>query len=201
MRGLWMLEQSIKNDGIGDGITITADGETISGAARLEKLSEIMPDVKIVEIETDGNTLIINKRVDIPNIDDPRAQRLSVAHNRVPQVDLDWDIDVLNHFSENNPDCLTDLFFENELLKMNGDNEYREDNPNELWEGMPEFENEPKAYKSIHVHFKDQQAVEEFQNIIGFVISGKTMSFWYPPKDRRNTKDLVYITEDDSNES
>lgn len=117
-RGIGMLEQSIRRDGIGDGITVTADGETISGAARLEKLAEIMPGVKIVEVETDGNTLIVNRRTDIPNADDPRAKRLAVAHNRVAQVDLDWDADVLREIAEAETGALDALFLGDELERL-----------------------------------------------------------------------------------
>lgn len=81
--GMKHLADGIREHGIADGITVAADGESISGAARIETLAEIMPDVKIVEVETDGNTLLVNRRMDIPNADDPRAQQLSAAVNIV----------------------------------------------------------------------------------------------------------------------
>lgn len=94
-RGMGLLEASIERNGIGDGITVAADGESISGAARLEKLAEVMPDVKVVEVETDGRTLIVNKRVDLASADDPRAVELGIASNRVAQVNLQWNPAVL----------------------------------------------------------------------------------------------------------
>lgn len=89
-RGMGMLERSINRNGLGDGITVAADGESISGGARLETLAAAMPDVKVIEIETDGNTLIVNKRRDLESADDPRAVELGIASNRVAQVNLSW---------------------------------------------------------------------------------------------------------------
>jgi len=188
-RGLGMLGQSIQTDGIGDGITVTADGETISGAARLEKLADIMPGVKIVEIETDGNTLIVNKRVDIPNAKDPRALRLAVAHNRVPQIDLDWDVDVLREIAEAEAGALDSLFFETELNRIAGIQE--EIDPNELWKGMPEFEQEDLSpAKSITVNFASMNDYEKFASLVGQKLTEKTRSIWYPQAQKINMTDI-----------
>lgn len=89
--GLKMLNDSIAKYGIADGITVAADGESLSGSARLETLAALMPDVKIVEVETSGNTLLVNRRTDIPNADDPRGQALSAAINIVQRVDYEPD--------------------------------------------------------------------------------------------------------------
>ena len=46
---------------------------------------------------------------------------------------------------------------------------------------MPEFEQEDKtAYQSIHIHFADQEAVDEFAVLIGQKITRRTRSTWYP---------------------
>lgn len=89
--GLGALRNSIGRYGIGDGITVARDGESISGSARLETLAEIMPGVKIVEIETDGNTLVVNRRIDIPTANSPRARALSAASNIVNVLDYNPD--------------------------------------------------------------------------------------------------------------
>jgi hypothetical protein len=93
--GLSALRNSIGAYGIGDGITVAADGESLSGSARLETLAEIMPGVKIVEVETDGNTLIVNKRRDIPNAKSKRGQALSAASNLVNVMDYNPDGEIL----------------------------------------------------------------------------------------------------------
>lgn len=93
--GLGQLRKSIQSDGIIGAITVARDGETFDGSARLETLAEAMPDVKIVEIETEGDTLIVNKRRDIPNANSPRAKRLGVAANVIAKLDYNPDGEIL----------------------------------------------------------------------------------------------------------
>ena len=93
--GLSKLRESIGADGIIGAITVARDGESFDGSARLETLAEAMPSVKIVEVETDGNTLIVNKRKDIPNANSPRAKRLGVAANVIAKLDYNPDGEIL----------------------------------------------------------------------------------------------------------
>ncbi len=93
--GLSALRNSIGAYGIGDGITVAADGESLSGAARLETLAEIMPGVKIVEVETDGNTLVVNRRTDIKTANSKRGRALSAASNLVNVLNYNPDGEIL----------------------------------------------------------------------------------------------------------
>ena len=95
-----MLEGSIERDGWIGAITTTADGETFDGSARVEVTARMeMLDDPIV-IDSDGTRPIVVRRVDIPNADDPRAKRLGIAANRVGQVNLEWEPDVLAALAE-----------------------------------------------------------------------------------------------------
>jgi len=93
--GMKHLADGIGKYGVADGITVAADGESISGSARIETLADIMPDVTIVEVETHGKTLLVNKRMDIPNADDPKAQELSAVANIAPRNNYDADGELL----------------------------------------------------------------------------------------------------------
>ena len=62
----------------------------------------------------------------------------------------------------------------------------------EMWQGMPEFENTPKAIQSIHVHFENREAVEEFASLISQAITDRTRSIWHPEKQRENLDDLRF---------
>lgn len=110
-RGLAMLEKSIQQDGFIGAMTSAADGEIFDGSARLEKVVDVLPANPIV-VESDGTRPIIIKRTDIPNAEDPRAKRLSVAANRIAEIDLQWDEDVLQDVFKG---FETDLFTEEEL--------------------------------------------------------------------------------------
>ncbi len=94
-RGMGLLEGSIQQDGWIGAITTAADGETFDGSARVEvTATNGMLDDPIV-IDSDGTRPIVVRRVDIPTADDPRAKRLGLAANRVAELNLEWEPDVL----------------------------------------------------------------------------------------------------------
>jgi DNA modification methylase len=94
-RGMQALETSITSDGWIGAITVAADGETFDGSARVEKTAENgMLDEAIV-VDSDGTRPIVVRRTDIPTATDPRAVRLGIAANRVAELNLEWEPDVL----------------------------------------------------------------------------------------------------------
>src|SRR5687768_15044517 len=97
-RGMGQLESSVQSDGWIGAITVAADGETFDGSARVEVAGSAGFDDPII-VESDGSRPIIHVRTDIPTADDPRAARLGIAANRVAQLNLDWDPDVLSDLS------------------------------------------------------------------------------------------------------
>ncbi len=95
-RGLGALQASIQTDGWIGAMTTAADGEMIAGSARVETAAQVFGvDAEPIVVESDGTRPIVVVRRDIPTADDPRAVRLGQADNRVGQLDLDWDIEVL----------------------------------------------------------------------------------------------------------
>jgi hypothetical protein len=64
------------------------------------------------------------------------------------------------------------------------------------WQGMPEFEQEDRrAFRSIIVHFENQNAVEEFARLINQTITNKTKSIWHPYKPADVLKNIGYKDE------
>jgi len=58
---------------------------------------------------------------------------------------------------------------------------------------MPDFDHEDKtSFQSIHVHFADPEAVEEFATLIGQKLSDKTRSIWYPEATIETYADKEY---------
>lgn len=106
-----MLGTSIERDGWIGAITVANDGETFDGSARVE-VGEF--DDAIV-IESDGTKPIIHRRTDIPNADDPRAVRLGIAANRIPQVDLAWNPAILAELA---PEEIKGMFSDKELAEI-----------------------------------------------------------------------------------
>ena len=115
LRGMKALDDSILQDGWIGAITTAADGETFDGSARLETLQQGEGADPIV-VEIDGTRPVILKRLDIANADDPKAQRLAIAANRVAELNLDWDADILAELSQEID--LTGLWSDEELSNL-----------------------------------------------------------------------------------
>lgn len=55
------------------------------------------------------------------------------------------------------------------------------DNLSGEWAGMPEFKSEDKtAFRSLQVHFHDQDGVDKFAELMGQPITKKTRYLWFP---------------------
>lgn len=116
-RGLDLLDKSIRKNGWIGAMTAANDGEIFDGSARLETVAEAMPADPII-VETDGKRPIIIKRTDIKKATDPKAVRLALEANRIAQVDLNWDVDVLGEIAAKQKEIIEDLFGDNELKKL-----------------------------------------------------------------------------------
>lgn len=115
-RGMGELQKSIQSDGWIGAMTTAADGEMIAGSARIETVAQVFgTDAEPIIVESDGTRPVLVVRTDIPKADDPRAQRLALADNRVQEMDLTWDVEVLAGFDA---DVLGDLWTPDELSDL-----------------------------------------------------------------------------------
>ena len=93
-RGREALKQSLARLGAGRSVLVDKHGVTIAGNKTLEAATELGL-TKTVEVETDGSTLVVVKRIDMDLGKDIRARELAFADNRVAELDLEWDAEVL----------------------------------------------------------------------------------------------------------
>ena len=71
-----------------------------------------------------------------------------------------------------------------------------ENDPATQWEGMPEFDQQDKtAFRSLTVHFKNQECVDAFFARIGHSFTAKTRFIWYPEIEIETYSDKVYEAE------
>lgn len=63
------------------------------------------------------------------------------------------------------------------------------------WRAMPEFKNNPIAYRSIIIHFKDQAAVDSFAAAIGQELLPTTKFTWHPAQPREYLADKLYVAD------
>lgn len=99
-RGRGMLEKSIERTGFGRGILIDRNDKIIAGNKAVQVAGE-MGITTVRVIETHGREIIAVKRMDL-DLDDPetRARELAIFDNRVAEVDLAWNADLLAEYAE-----------------------------------------------------------------------------------------------------
>ena len=93
-RGRKMLEDSLRKLGAGRSVLVDRQGRVIAGNKTVETARKLGLK-QIAIIETDGETLVAVRRQDLDLKTDKRAVELAVADNRVAEIDLDWNAEVL----------------------------------------------------------------------------------------------------------
>lgn len=70
------------------------------------------------------------------------------------------------------------------------------DNPSLEWEGMPQFHQEDREYfRTVYVHFDDNEAVGDFAERVGQTITDTTRSIHYPKLEWEKTVHLRYVSD------
>lgn len=92
-RGRDALAQSLRDYGPGRAVLIDRQGRIIAGNKTVEQAKRL--NIPLHVVKTDGQYLIAVQREDLDLATDPRAQALAIADNRVGELDLAWDVDML----------------------------------------------------------------------------------------------------------
>lgn len=72
----------------------------------------------------------------------------------------------------------------------------RHNDPSQEWQGMPEFTQESKeAFRSVVVHFHDQEAIELFSKLLNKPILETTRYLWFPEMIIEKVVDKRYSAE------
>lgn len=93
-RGVQILDNSLSAVGLGRSIVVDKNGIVLAGNSTQERaVDQGFEDA--IEIETDGNQLIVVKRndLDLLNDTDQRARNLTYYDNRSAEVGIRWDIE------------------------------------------------------------------------------------------------------------
>jgi len=72
---------------------------------------------------------------------------------------------------------------------------FGQNDPNAEWGGMRSYLNDPKAHRTLIVHFKTPEALKDFLERIGQSITDDTKCIWHPKAERQNLKELAYVSE------
>jgi DNA modification methylase len=92
-RGREMLKQSLRNYGAGRSVLVDSKGHVIAGNKTVET-ARAAGMKNIAVIETDGETLVAVQRRDV-ELNSTKGRELAIADNRVGEVGLEWNPDVL----------------------------------------------------------------------------------------------------------
>ncbi len=140
--------------------------------------------------------------VDLPAIvvkglSETQKRALVIADNQLA-LNAGWDSELLRLEIE----ALTDAEFNLDVLGFDDAQMSRiiadvaPINLTEEWQGMPEFEQEDKmAWRSLIVHFKDQESLDAFLKLIEQSVTEDTKYLWFPPEERMRVADLRYASE------
>ena len=96
-RGRAALERSLRDYGPGRAVLIDRHGTIIAGHKTVEQARRLNIPLRV--IKTDGQHLVAVQRDDLDLATDPRAKALAIADNRVGELDLEWDVDMLKQLS------------------------------------------------------------------------------------------------------
>jgi hypothetical protein len=96
--------------------------------------------------------------------------------------------------AEENPDAFGSLFEVEEV-------EIDPDHWTQHWKGMPEYKQEDNGpWKTIKMHFRNEEDFKEFSKLTGNNLSKKTKSAWYPKLEITKNALLRWIEDDDGDE-
>ena len=94
-RGREALAQSLRDLGAGRSVLIDQRGAIIAGHKTVEQARALGIPLRV--IQTDGKHLIAVQRTDLDVRTDARAKTLAIADNRVSELDLEWDVAMLQN--------------------------------------------------------------------------------------------------------
>jgi hypothetical protein len=129
--------------------------------------------------------------IDLSHLTDLQKQAYVIADNKLA-LNSGWDEEMLKVE-------LTDL--KNVMdLDITGFSAFEvnsifdeENNPDEEWKGMPEFNQQDKtSFRHVIVHFENNDDAAEFFSIIGQGHTDKTKSIWYPEQQNMDTESKRY---------
>ena len=116
-RGRTLLRQSLADLGAARSIVVDAAGHVIAGNQVLAVARDLNLPIELVV--TDGDRLVVVQRRDLDLQTDPKARRLSVADNRIGELNLDWDPEILARLQGDGV-SLDELFTVDELEQLVG---------------------------------------------------------------------------------
>jgi hypothetical protein len=118
-RGQYLIDTSVESVGLARSIVAASDDTIPAGNKTLQAaLDAGIEDV--IEVETDGNALVVVKRTDWDTVDSTQARQYAYLDNRASEVGLAWDAEQVLRDLDAGVD-LSGMFRDDELAVILGD--------------------------------------------------------------------------------
>ena len=163
------LKASLDKFGLVDPIIINSDNTVIGGHQRLKIVREL------------GASEVPTVRVNLSKEDE---RELNIRLNKNTG---EFDLDILaNNFDMEE---LKDWGFKDIDFGLNID----KINPQDEWEGMPEFNQDDKMpIRQIIISFDNKEDINKFSKLLNQNITDKTKSLWFPKVENEKQFDKTY---------
>ena len=130
----------------------------------------------------------------VDNLNEDQKKALVIADNKIA-MNSTWDENLLweqiRQLNDKGFNLDVLAFDEMEILPMTDPNTVLD--PLAEWEDMPEYNQEDLlAYKTVYVHFRNEEDFKNFQQFIGQPMTDKTKSIWYPKQEDMDTESKRY---------
>jgi hypothetical protein len=114
-RGRRLLHDSLAQYGAGRSVLVDRRGRIIAGNKTVGQASTLALPLEVVQ--SDGSALVVVQRTDLDLEHDSQARQLALADNRIAELDLVWDPELLKQHVAAGID-LSDLWFDHELEQL-----------------------------------------------------------------------------------
>jgi DNA modification methylase len=120
-QGKAMLSEAMARHGYVAPMTAAANGAVLDGNQRLETSGATFNGVAPLVVEHDGSRPVVMVRTDIKNENDPKARDIIVSANRIAEVDLEYDFEVLKKFGAAGLDLTLYAFDRHTMAQLEAD--------------------------------------------------------------------------------
>lgn len=155
-RGRSLLEKSLQRCGFGRSVLLDKNNRIIAGNKTIETAGETgFENMRV--IDTDGKEIIAVRRKDLDLLKDQKARELAILDNRVSELDIDWNFEVLEKIQNDGIDLSKNGFSNEEFIALSGSFDVK----------LPEKKKELTAFKKSHILISfDLDALREITDII-----------------------------------
>lgn len=186
IRGMSTLEASMRKHGYVAPITVAASGEAIDGSARLETIANVF-DEDVLIVHHSGDKPIIMVRDDIATADTPEARAISLSANRIAEMNLVYDAEVLLADLNAGID-MTGLFDKAEIDALLAG--LQDPDWNDGFSGLPNEDRQPFQQMTFTLHDTQCEQVKQ-----AMAIASRLGDFTDSPNQNSNGNALAFICE------